>query len=187
MISDPPRTLYLLLIVAGVVAGAVFANRQSRKTLIPFALVFLALLGVYLADFFVESPREEAIRRVQAMAAAATAIQPENFLEHVSTSFEKNGRRRDDLRAASAWDLVRTYQGQVKVWDFSRDEFKQISDRELDLSFMVKGEAANGFVLRYARARFIRDPDNAWRLKSIAFFNPADQGMKTEEPVPGFP
>src|SRR6476659_7488162 len=104
MLIDPPRSLYLIGIVAAIIAGAVAARFQTRKTFLAFLAVGGALLALFLVDTFVESPREEATRRMQAMARAATEMQPEAFLEHVSTKFEKNGRTRDDLRTSHVWD-----------------------------------------------------------------------------------
>src|SRR5437773_6294963 len=113
MFIDPPRSLYLILIVATVIAGAVCIRYQSRKSFLAFLAVAGLLLALFLVDIFVESPREEAVRRVQAMAQAATEQKPEAFLEHVSPKFEKNGKTRNDLRTSPAWELIRQHQAKV--------------------------------------------------------------------------
>src|SRR4051794_108842 len=117
MLIDPPRSLYLILIVAAVIAGAIAAKYQTRKSFLAFLAVAGLLLALFLVDTFVESPREEAVRRVQAMAQAATEQKPEAFLEHVSPKFEKNSKTKSDLRTSPAWDLIRQHQAKVTVWD----------------------------------------------------------------------
>jgi hypothetical protein len=164
------------------------ARYQTRKSFLIFLAIASLLLALFLVDTFVESPREEATRRMQAMARAATEMRPEAFLEHVSTKFEKNGRTRDDLRTSHVWDLIRQFQARVSVWDFSRENFEAVSDSEIEIFFMAKGESAQGgMVLRYCKARFVRENDGAWKLKSIAFYNPGENGVRTEDPIPGFP
>lgn len=188
MFIDPPRSLYLILIVAAVIAGAVCAKYQTRKTFLIFLAVAALLLTLFLVDTFAESPREEAVRRVQAMAQAATEMKPEAFLEHVSTRFEKNGKTRNDLRTSPAWELIRQYQAKITVWDFNRDGIEWSGDDEFDLAFLCKGEAKDGgMVMRYCKARFIRENDGSWKLKSIRFYNPGENGLRTEDPIPGFP
>jgi hypothetical protein len=188
MLADPPRSLYLILIVAAVIAGAIAARYQTRKTFLAFLAVASLLLALFLIDTFVESPREQAVRRVQAMAQAATDQKPEAFLEHVSPKFEKNGKTRNDLRTSPAWELIRQYQAKVTVSDFPRDGIEWSGDDEFDLSFLCKAEAKDGgLVMRYCKARFIHESDGSWKLKSIRFYNPGENGMRTEDPIPGFP
>ncbi|CAN5583331.1 hypothetical protein BH11PLA2_BH11PLA2_34810 [soil metagenome] len=187
MLADPSRSLYLILIVAVIVAAAVWVKQRNRTSLTTLAVMALLLLVITLSDHFIESPREEAKRRVEAMAAAAQAGSPTAFLDHVSARFDKNGRGRDALRTSGLWPIINQYKPEIKVWDFSREEYRMLSDNELEIGFMTKGEAQGGFLLRYSRAMFIKDSDGAWRLKSIAFYNPAENGMKNEDPIPGFP
>lgn len=186
-LSDPTRAVYLLLIAAAVVTGAVAAKNQTRRGLVPFAVALALLLLVALIDRVVETPREEATRRVQAMADAATAADPARFAEHVSPSFAMNGKGRDDLKASPLWGQIRNLQARVAVWGFGHDAYERLSDTEVEVGFYVKGQATAGMVMYYAKARFVRDPDGAYRAKSIRFFNPAEGGLNQEVSVPNFP
>ncbi len=97
-LSDPPFLLYAILFIGFVVAGAVWYRLRSRKSLIAVTAIG-ALLGVLiLIDRFVESPREESVRRVEAMAAAATARDPTRFVEQIAKSFAYNGKTREDAK-----------------------------------------------------------------------------------------
>ena len=83
-LSDPPQTIYLLLLAAVIVAGLVWLNRRERRAL----YVFLGVLGVaalvVLVDRLLESPREEAVRRVHAMMDAADHRDPEAFASQLA-------------------------------------------------------------------------------------------------------
>ncbi len=187
LLSDPPPILYLLLIV-GAIVGVCFAySKQDRRAFRIAGITVGLLLLVFLLDLFFESPREEATRKVQAMAAAATAANGDGFVEHVSPTFAVGPANREKLRTTVSSGIVKQLGARVAVWDFGHDTFQWISDGEIEIGFMSKGEAANGFVMRYTRTRFVRDPDGQWRLKDVKFYNPADRGLNVEEPIPGFP
>jgi hypothetical protein len=187
-LSDPVLGVYLVLVAFVVIAGVIVARKRDRRSWISLGIAVAVLLLVGLIDLVVESPREEATRKVKAMAEAATTADPGRFVEHVSTSFEANGKNRDDLKAAPAWHQIRTLQAKVTVWGFGHDAHQRISDTEVEVGFYAKGEApGSGMVMRYVRARFVKDSDGEYRLKSLKFYNPAERGLNAEEPIPGFP
>ncbi|MDB5306640.1 MAG: hypothetical protein JWO38_842 [Gemmataceae bacterium] len=187
-LSDPPPWLYLVLIAVVVATGTLAARNQDRRSLARFGFAAGVLFLVFLIDRLFESPREEATRKVQAMADAATAADPIRFIESVSPTFETNGANRDRLKASPAWSLIRAHTARIAVWGFGQDAYDRISETEIEIGFYAKAEAAGGgMVMRYARARFVKDPDGQYRVKTIKFYNPADRGLNAEEPIPGFP
>jgi hypothetical protein len=187
-ISDPPQTVYLVLIGAAVVTGVIAARRQDRKSFVPFGIALGVLLLVYLFDRVGESPREEATRKVQAMAEAATDADPDRFLEHVSASFNMYGADRERLRKSGAWEVIRSTHARVAVWGFGQDAFERLGDTEVEVGFYAKAQTPDGrFVTRYIKARFVKDPDGQYRVKTMKFYNPAENGLNSEDPIPGFP
>ena len=186
-LSDPTQALYLVLIAVPVVAAVPLARNQDRKSLVRFLACCAPLVVVFLLDTLIESPREEATRKVLAMADAATAIDPNRFVEHVSSSFSVNGKNREQLRASSIWSLIRGHNARVAVWGFGHDAYERLSDTEVEVGFYAKGEAPSGVLLRYCKARFVKDPDGQYRVKGIRFYDPAGRGLNAEEPIPGFP
>ena len=64
-LSDPSLALYVILIVVAAVTGMMWSRNRSRSNRINFGIAAAALLALFLIDWFVESPREEAARRVQ--------------------------------------------------------------------------------------------------------------------------
>ena len=188
-LSDPPQAVYLVLIGAVLVTGVVFARYQDRKRLRPLGVALGLLLLVYLLDSLFESPREEAVRKVQAMADAATAADPNRFIEHVSPSFSYRGAKREKLKTSAAWDHIRANHVRIAVWDFSRDAFEQVSDTEVEIGFYAKAQVpSGGAMVRYIKARFVRDPDGQYRVKTFGFYDSAEHGLNQEvDPPPGFP
>jgi len=187
-LSDPPQTVYLVLIGVAVGTGVIAARRQDRKSLVPFAVALGVLLLVYLLDRVGESPREEATRKIYEMAEAATAADGDRFVEHVSKSFDYRGADRERVRKSGAWNEIKSRHARVAVWGFGQDAFERISDAELEIGFYAKAQTPDGqAVLRYIKARFVKDPDGQYRVKTMKFFNPAENGLKSDEPIDGFP
>jgi hypothetical protein len=188
-LSDPSLALYVILIVVAAVTGMMWSRNRSRSNRINFGIAAAALLALFLIDWFVESPREEAARRVQEMAAlASNPPNPDQFVEHVSASFIYNGKDREAVRHSGAWGLVRQHNAQVTVSGLGKgDDFTQHSESEVEIGFYAKAQVPSGErLLRYIKARFVRDPDGAWRVKTMKFYSPGVSGQQ-EDPIPQFP
>jgi len=186
--SDPPFLLYTILVIGFVIAGAAWYRLRSRKSRIAVAVLAVLLGALILIDRLVESPREESVRRVEAMAAAATARDPARFVEQLAKSFAYNGKTRVDVRNSGIWNLIREYNARVAVWGMGKDDFQILSDTEIEFGFYAKGEAAGqpGAVLRYIRTRFVKEADGAYRMKAMKFYS-IENGNRAEEPIAGFP
>ena len=184
-VSDPTTTTYLLFAVLVAVAGVAWVRLRSRKATIALA-VAVGLLGLlFLIDKLVESPREEAVRRVNAMCDAATAVQPDRFIEHLSTSFTLQGADREKVRRSGVWGLVSRERVRAAAWGFGHDETEYKSDTEVEIRFFAKAQTPNREGLaRYVRATFVRE-DGAFKLKMMQFYHPIN--TREPEPIPGFP
>lgn len=188
LVSDPPNAFYLILFVLVVIAGGIWFHYRDRGSLVRFAAVAAAMLVIFMIDTFVESPREEGVRKVNEMCAAATDANPDKFVANVSESFEYAGANKQKIRESGAWNLVRQYKARINATSIDRDKFNQVSDTEFEQEFLATAKAQDGGALqRYVRARFVRDPDGQYRLKNVKFYDPLTGGMNREEPIPGFP
>ncbi len=184
-LSDPSLSLYLVFAVAFIVAAAIWSRKRGRNSLLAALGFGLLLLGLYLVDVTFESPREQANRRVLAMADAATARDPERFVEQLSDSFNYRGANKQQMRTADIWNVLRNYNARVVVWDLSNADYTEHGDNEIEVGFYVKGEAAQGMKIYRMKARFVRDPDGQYRVKTVKFFSP--EGGNQEDAPPGFP
>src|SRR4051812_3030344 len=94
-LSDPAPAFYLILLVLAVIAGGVWFRFRDRGSLVRLAIALALLLVLFLVDSLVESPREEGIRKVNEMCAAATEPNPDKFVANVSDSFDYAGANKE--------------------------------------------------------------------------------------------
>jgi hypothetical protein len=175
--TDPAPGFYLVLLAFTVVTGAMAARNQDRRSFVRFAIAAAILLAVYGVDKAFESPREQAVRRVQAMARAADEQNPDAFVAHIADTIEYRGSsqatvlKREDVRRSAFWPMLRRFDPRVVVWDFSRDDVKQIDDNTIEIGFSAKGELRDGtpFPL-YMRAAFKKQPNGEWKLTAFASY-----------------
>jgi hypothetical protein len=185
-LSDPPQSVYAILAAAVLVAGLVWFNRRSRRSLAVFLGVLLFLAAVVLFDRLFESSREEAVRRVQAMVRAADAKDNEAFVTHLADKVESRGSglalslSREFLRQSPFWTLLRHNDAHVAAWDFSRADVTEIDANTVEIGFMAKGEGRGKIFPVYFRAKFARQPDGQMKMTEFRSFDPV---RRTNEPI----
>jgi len=175
ILSEPATAVYLILFAFVLVTGAMAARNQDRSSLVRCGLAIAVLLIVYLLDRTNESPYEQAVRRINAMAQAADSKNPDAFVEHVADSVEYRGSDRPtrltkaELKASPFWDLLRHNSVRVAVWNFEKDPEKQTDDA-IDIRFGAKGESGGTLVLLDMVATFRKQPDGTWKLEGFASY-----------------
>ncbi len=172
-LSDPAPAVYLILLAFALGTGAMAARYQDRPSLIRFGIALAILLLLYGVDKFNESPREEAVRRASAMARAADGKNADAFVEHVAETIEYRGSANDPVRYTKAqlrtspfWDMLRHNDIHVAVWDFSRDDVKEVDANTIEVGFNAKGNQ----VPLYMKATFRKQPDGSWKLAGFASY-----------------
>ena len=192
-LSDPPQLVYLLLGGLLVVTGAVAAQKQDRRATVAFGVAFLLMLLMFLLDKSSESHREEAVRRTHMMAQAADAKNPDAFVEHVAdrvtiAAGNETGKTvtRDELKRSGFWAMLRQLDAHVAVWDFSRDNVKELGKDSVEIGFLAKGELPGGNqMMMYATATFTRQGDGSMKLSAFRSFHPTNHNEAL--PIPNFP
>jgi hypothetical protein len=182
-LSDPAPAFYLVLFGFVVVTGAIAARNQDRKSLLRFAAALAVLLIVFLIDKLVESPREEALGKVQQMMKAANARQPDAFVAQIADTIEYKGRgrtktiTREQLRTAGFWSLLHQHNVRVAGWDY---DAREIDTNTVEVGFLAKAEAEGRSFPMYLQGTFTRQPDGKLRLTRFASFDPM---KRTNEPI----
>lgn len=191
-IADPPQWVYLVLAGLLVVTGALTAQKQDRRTALAFGVAFLLMLAVFLLDKFLESPREEAVRRAHMIGLAADAKNPDLFVEHVADKVsvqtdlgQTKVATREELRKSQFWKLLKDFSVRVSVSGFSRDDVKQIDENSVEIGFTAKGEAQGKQIPVYCRATFAKQPDGTYKLTAFKSFEFIDRTKAF--PIPNFP
>jgi hypothetical protein len=191
-LSDPPQLVYIVLGGLLVVTGLIAAQKQDRRSVVPFVVAFFLMLLVFIIDKAVESPREEAVRRITFMALAADAKHPDAFAEHLADKVEiESGTQsksytREELKTHGFWQTLRHFNVHVAVWGFSRDDVKVIDGNTVEIGFMGKGEVDGGKQIPiYCRATFTKQTDGTFKLTRLRTFDPIDHSKPLG--VPGLP
>src|SRR5438874_237613 len=84
-------SVYVILLTAAIILFAVWWRMRERRSLIAVA-VAVGLVGLYaLLDRLVETPYEQMVRKVRAMAAGAEKRDPASLNEHVADAFNFQG------------------------------------------------------------------------------------------------
>jgi hypothetical protein len=188
---DPPMWLYLVLGGALVITGGIAAQYQDRRTTLYFAVAFLLMAAVFLIDRFYESPREEAVRRIYLMQMAADAKRPDAFVDNVADTVliqgggEGKTLPRELIKRSPVWDVLSANKVSIGVWDFAREDVKELGNGAIEIGFMGKGipEGVPPIPV-YLRATFTRQPSGAYKLTALRTFEPIDRTKPMS--VPGF-
>ena len=155
--------------------------------------IFVLLLILAVIDKTNESPRRSRLRRVQQMAQAADAADANRFIEHLADTIEYRGGsqpvvvKKEEMRNSPFWSMLRQFNVHVAVWDFSRDDVKEIDAGTIEVGFAAKGESlmTRETSPLYMRATFKKQPDGQWKLVAISSF----KFERHDEPflIPNFP
>jgi len=189
-LSDPPRALYLLLFAAVIISVALAFRRQDRKSVLALAIAAGLLLVVWLVDTLVESPREEAVRRVLLMVKAAEALDREAFVAQAAEKIEYHGDvdatvTKDGLRNSPLWTLLKQYDVKTDAWDFERDVVKEVGPDGIEIGFMAHGKAQGTPYPLYFRATFRKQPNGEMKMTSLASFDMVNRNQR--KGIPNFP
>ena len=186
-LSDPTDTQYLLLALALLIAGGVWFNRRDRKSARAFAVVAGVAAALLLLDFLIRSPRESAVRTVEALSAAANARNWDDFDKLVSKDFEHKGLKKADLKGKLA-AVIGMFDARTAVWGFDRDKVRQTADDRIEVVFDVKVDPKTGAAYYgHFKSGLVREADGEWRLKSLAIYSYTSKTNGPEEPLPGLP
>ena len=183
-LSDPEPTFYLVLITAAVVAGAVAFRYQDKRTLAAFFLAAGVLLAVFVIDLLCESPREESVRKVKAMAAAGTAKDWKALGEHLSDKFQFQGHSKASFLGAVSGPAA-AHGAEVNVKGFDRESFEPVSETTLRIGFIAQvSTATSGPLPYYVEATFTKDPDGQFRMTGFDLYNFAKRKNGPKENMP---
>lgn len=182
--GDP--TLYVLLTGFGLACLAAWWRTRKRRYAIGAGAVALTIAGLFLLDRFIESDREQMVRKVQEIAAGVNARDLNRTFGHVSEHFERGGVDKASFRRFADRMLRSSYVTDVQVWDFN--VISAARDRrqgDVECFFKVRGswgETPPGF---FVRVHFSLDNDNQWRVQSFEVFKSITESQQPV-PIPGW-
>ena len=181
MLAEPPPAALFALGLLALVAGGLWLRSRKWPLLVAAAVLLLLLLGWIAAGVLLDTPRKQAERRVQAMAAALSAKNWEQFAENVSDRFDSNGLKKADLRRK--FEQGTAYNVKATAWDFAPTDPPRATETEVVLQFEGKATPPTGepFMLHF-EATFAKDPDGKFRMRSFTPFDYVQKNQKATLP-----
>jgi hypothetical protein len=186
-ISDPSPTTYVIIAIMVAALGGFYFRSRKTKDLFPLIGGAAVLLTLILIDRFVESPREEATRKMNEMSAASARKKWDEVFTNVSESFiYKSGSGMTQTDKKGLREKVRSVESMIDkgfvVWNMSRDDFKQMNDTTLEIGFSAKVKDRDE-TTSYVKAIFTKDSDGQWRMSSFICYEPIN--TKERRILPG--
>lgn len=199
-LAEPPTTVYIVLIViaaAGVLAWLLFRdpprskpggkNQGSRRFLfwIIALVAVVAALGLRVADFVLESDREQIHWKLGEMSNGVRERNMTKVFAHISEQFSVQGMTKGSLRKAAETHQQQGNVSEVKIWDIVVEPIPAgATEAQVRFQFKVEGNwNREGAAFFRCKSKFVRDPDGEWRLKSFEVFPPT--GDSSPMQIPG--
>ena len=170
ILSDPSTTLYALLTIMVLVLGGLWFRSRKRGDLFRFLLGVAALVSLILIDYFVESPREEATRKMQEISSLTKQNKMDDAFKNISDAFSYNGKNKAWLRDKARHAESQGVSG-VDMTGFHRADFERLDDNKIKIGFEVW---PSGYGLPQYRffcwATFQKDPDGQFRMQTFDLY-----------------
>lgn len=195
-LAQPPRSLYILLLIAAMLPllAAFFlpsAKRDPKRkkpstkavslALSALALLLLAALAIF--DKGHESDSEQIERKLHEMSDGVRERNLRKTFEHVSDSFKYGMAGKSILMQRGEQAQQAGQVEEIPIWDIKVDDVgKEDTKAKAEFRIKVKGSAfaENQFLVR---AFFVRDPDGQWRMQTFEVYSPT--GFADRIQVPG--
>ena len=185
-LSDPSFTLYVALILGVFVTGGLLVRKQDRGSLIRASVAALLLLLLFLCDRFYESPREEAVRRVQTMGQAVNDRNWDGLFAQISDKFQYDKYDKKSFR-----DLVvlraQQHTATVAFKNFDRNNFVELPDGQLQIGFdaLIFTPSAVERIPLYIEATFKKEADGQYRLQGFTVYDFINRSSGGIQKLPG--
>ena len=186
LLFENPLTLWMVLGMAGLVAGLVWSRTGSNRARRVLAALVAMAVAVGIAAWAVETDRERVERTLRIMAEAADTGDAEAFIERISPEYRNGPFDQEDLakavraglrevRATAATPIIRMEEGRATVTQV----------------YVFRAAPGQRFALPPAYERitwegtFGPDEDREWRLRSAMGIRP--RRMTAEEAAAHLP
>lgn len=179
VLSDPSTSTYAILSVLAILYGVVAFRRQRKRDIGIAAVLLVVLVGLLLIDKFVESPREQVVRKIKEMGLASRSKKMPDLFQHVSESFRYRTMDKKGLqdRARLAESMGFAGFGESSL---DRSQFESVGEL-VRQRFMVKHMGTPEILLQVV-ADFKMDADGEWRLVSFKLYDPINSNDEKEIP-----
>ena len=186
-LSDPARTLLIILGFLAVILVVGWLQRRSRVALIAAIIAAVALIGVFLCDLFFESPREEATRKMREISTATKAKKLDDGFKHISESFTYQGLDKKALYEKGKWAQTFEVWGGIEVEGFHRSDVKMLDENKVQIGFDAWASGPASLFKDYhyyCKATFQKEADGQFRLLTLELYKDRTPDAKPIVPDP---
>jgi len=184
-LSDPTLTLYVLLVLFAAFFGWLWSRKRDRRTRILATVAVALTVMLFACDFLIESPREQAVRKIRAMEASANSRDWVNTFKHVSEKFRYDSKTKAAFRSAVA-PLAAQHNATVHFKDFDRDNVTYLPNDQIRLGFVVRFSATGvELVPFYMEATFAQEADREYRMIGFTMYDYVKRREGGEQKLPG--
>ncbi len=184
-LSDPTLGVYLVLLLVALAGVGVWVRNRSRAAAIFAAVAVGLLLALFGIDRGFESPREECVRKVSAMATAANARNWPAVGTHLADKFEYHSRNKAKFLADVA-PAALLHNATANFTAFDRDNFEELADGRIRIGFVGQFDTpGNARLVLYIEAVFAKDADGAYRMQGFKVYDYITRTKSGEQTLPG--
>ena len=184
-LSDPTLGVYLVLLLVALAGVGVWVRNRTRPTAIFAAVAVGLLLALFGIDRAFESPREESVRKVRAMATAATARDWPAVGTHIADKFDYHSRNKAKF-LADVGPLAVQYSATVNFKDFDRDYVEEMPGDRVRIGFVSQlTTPGHDLVPMYVEAEFVKEADGGYRMQKFAVYDYITRKKGGEQKLPG--
>lgn len=189
ILTDPPAALWIALVVFALVAVGLWARSHSRLAGLVAVVAVAVLVGVFLLDRFVESPREEATRRMRAMIAAFNEKKIDAAFTHLADDFDFRGLKAAEFRKQEAWNLLQSYNVVLAAGGLGEGDSEYPEANTVVIGFTgwatVDGKDIPAV---YVRATFKKTTAGEWKMRTMELYESViSKSNGPKATVPGLP
>ena len=183
-LSDPSPTFYAILIILVAVLAGLYLRSRKRGELIRLLVGVAVLITVFLIDKLVESPREQATRKMEEIAKATQDKKLDDMFKHVSESFKYKEVDKKSLREKlNSIEQQQEFKG-VVILECNRADFRIVDDKNVTVGLMAQARELP-MTRSWIIAAFTKDADGEWRMSGFKRYDPMKQDRDNPQTIPG--
>jgi len=184
-LSDPTLGVYLALLLPTLVGVGLWLRNRTRRTAVFAAVAVGLLLTLFGLDWAFESPREECVRKVGAMATAANARNWPAVGTLLAEKFEYAGRTKAKFLADVAPEATR-HDATANFKSFDRENYEELPDGRIRIGFVGQfSTPAQGMLVVYLEAVFVKEADGVYRMQTFKVYDHITRTKGSEQKLPG--
>ena len=169
---DEPGPIYVFLVLAIVVAVALWWRTDRKWFLLGGIVSLLLIVALWLLGRWIETDNLQIERRIREMRTGVQQRNVDQILANISDKFHFGNYNKAQFRTRAAEALRRLDINDIEVWDF-REHQTAREKREASVTFSVKPHTGFSRGEFYkCTADFVLDPDGQWRMSGFRVFNP---------------